>query len=902
MTKAEAPFEAPSFDTLRVFSNPNPYIRPGLEPIGDPDLTIYPFHDEIVQALNSHPAIVIDGGTGSGKSSYVPLLAFEAGFDVIETQPRIVAARSLAEYIRFNLVNAIGDVAINLVGYHTANEGDHRPDNIITLVTEDILLNQLLAGQSRERKTVNILDEAHEQSTAMEFNLAQMRHSVLSDPNYHGIVMSATIDSDRIARFLSDKAGVPAPIIKVPGRRYNVEQRQGGGLVDDVVNYALEGAIVQTFVPGKGDIAATMGALRKRLPADMAILALHGDQTARQQNLVFDDYPGGKVIVSTNAGQTSLTIPGLGVVVDCGWERVGDVVNGVEGLYIRPISIASADQRYGRAGRTKDGLAIIDARLDGYPPVPPRDKREAYDKPEILRSRLDGRLLKHAQSGIDIASLKLLNPPRPEDIAGARQRLVRLGALALGGELTTVGKNMEFLPIDPHFARMVVAARDCSEAVALQLAATVAVQQAKGIIQTDSSSAMRWNKLSKDQTSDVLRELDVFLAARSMDEEQLDRHDIAEKRFIKARDTYLNICETEQLQPDQLTSPTEIERQEVLNCMITGTDELFVARGKGFVDRRGTYRRPPLDTVIPKGTPFVIGSPYTLQKMGHNGPVDRNIIRSASAVARADMLEAAAPDRCSYQPRNYLFWGDGSIHLRRELLFDGVRTKHFSSQPATGSTELTTFMLRSLVARSIPKTVTTPPNGRRLQQTIAQLKRFEARSVETLGAADIAEQLIGIIAQRIPADCVTLAEVDKHIPDIMIEDLLSIEEMDWIHDNAPETITIAGEEFPVTYMLGTAVVTLPRDHWKVLPDTLVKQLGERRVLVNHPADATKLDLADALEIAHNQPRRLRRKQAATKVLDFGGLQLVPSSGLPFGPSPRASRPNQFVPRRSHRSA
>jgi len=387
-----------------------------------------------------------------------------------------------------------------------------------------------------------------------------------------------------------------------------------------------------------------------------------------------------------------------------------------------------------------------------------------------------------------------------------------------------------------------------------------------------------------------------------MEGDQLGKFDITQKRYIKALATFEDICEAEQLRPTELTSPTILERQEILNCMIVGTDELFVARGKGFVDKHGTYRRVMPENVIPKGAEFIIGSAFMLQKMTHNGPSNRNFVRGASSVAQAQMLEAAAPERCSYKPKNYLIWGDGSMHLRRELLFDGVRTKHFSSLPATGSDELTTFMLRSLVARSIPKTVTTPPNGRRLQQTIAQLKRFEARSVETLGTADITERLIGIIAQQIPTDCVTLAEIDKYIPDVMIEDLLSIEEMDWIHDNAPETITIAGEEFPVTYMLGTAVVTLPREHWNVLPDTLVKQLGERRVLVNHPADATKLDLSDALEIAHKQPRWQRRKQVAAKVLDFSGLQLVPPSGLPFGPIPRASRPNQFVPRRSHRSA
>ncbi len=734
----------------------------------------------------------------------------------------------------------------------------------------------------------------------MELLVALAKRRSQTDPDFRMVLMSATIDTASLAAYFSDEFGTPAPVISVPGRTFPVEERMGGMLVDEVVSYASAGNNVLDFLPGKGDIAATNGMIRKRLGNRVTILALHGDQTSSEQAKVFAHYDNPEVVSSTPVGQTSIT-PDADVVVDGGWERTSDVKNGTEGLYLRPASRASSDQRRGRVGRFKPGI-YVRAQIGGFPPAPAIDELPAFDKPEILRKRPDGMLLKLAQFGIDMEKLPFFHKPSPEDLAGARERLSRLGAMALNGELTLTGQDMEFLSVDPHFARMIVAARDCSEAVALQLAAAIAVQQAKGIAQYDSSSMMRWRKLSQDQSSDVLRELDVFVAARDMEGDQLGKFDITQKRYIKALATFEDICEAEQLRPTELTSPTILERQEILNCMIVGTDELFVARGKGFVDKHGTYRRVMPENVIPKGAEFIIGSAFMLQKMTHNGPSNRNFVRGASSVAQAQMLEAAAPERCSYKPKNYLIWGDGSMHLRRELLFDGVRTKHFSSLPATGSDELTTFMLRSLVARSIPKTVTTPPNGRRLQQTIAQLKRFEARSVETLGTADITERLIGIIAQQIPTDCVTLAEIDKYIPDVMIEDLLSIEEMDWIHDNAPETITIAGEEFPVTYMLGTAVVTLPREHWNVLPDTLVKQLGERRVLVNHPADATKLDLSDALEIAHKQPRWQRRKQVAAKVLDFSGLQLVPPSGLPFGPIPRASRPNQFVPRRSHRSA
>lgn len=901
MIERGATFEAPSFDSAHFSLNQTPEHNPSLQPLGNPELPIYPYREKIIDTVNKNQITIITAETGAGKSTQVPQFLLEAGYSVVATQPRIVAARSLSQRIRSELSNVIGEAATSLVGYRTADEGDSQPENKISFFTDGLQVEYELAGRSPSENTVYICDEVHEWNANMELLVALAKRRAQTDPDFRMILMSATIDTTGLAHYFSDELGAPAPVIEVPGRTYAVEERLGSMVVDEVVKYASIGKNVLDFLPGKGDIIATNGMLSKSLGNRATILPLHGDQTSGEQSRVFTDYNNVKVISATPVGQTSITIEDIDVVVDGGWERTGDIKNGVEGLYLRPASRASTDQRRGRVGRTKPGI-YVRAQIGGFPPAPAMEELEAFDKPEILRKRPDGMLLKLAQFGIDMEKLPFFHQPSPEDMAGARVRLARLGAMALSGELTITGQDMEFLAVDPHFARMIVAARDYSEAVALQLAAAIAVQQAKGIAQYDSSSMMRWRKLSQDQSSDVLRELDVFVAARDMDEHQLAKFDITQKRFIKALATFEDICEAEQLRPTKLTKPTILERQEILNCMIVGTDGLFTARGKGFVDRHGTYRRVMPENVIPKGTDFIIGSAFMLQKMTHNGPSNRNFVRGASSVATAQMLEAAAPERCSYQPKNYVFWEDGSTHLKRELLFDGTRTKHFSSQPATGSAELNVFMLRSLVAGTVPETVATPPNSQRLQQTIAQLRQFEARSLETLGASEVTEKLIKSIAQKIPTDCLTLAEIDKHIPPVAIEDLLSSEQMGNIQNNAPDSITIAGFELPVTYTLGSAVITVPREQWERLPDTLAAQLGTRRILVNHPSDSTRLELANALAIAQSQPRWQRRKQTAVNTSVANGLQLVPSGGLSFGSDVRTFSRHQFLPRRSYRSA
>ena len=400
----------------------------------------------LIQLINTKITI-ITAETGAGKSTQVPQFLFEAGYNVVATQPRIVAARSLAQRIRSELSAVIGEAAETLVGYRTADEGDSLPDNKISFFTDGLQVEYELTGHSKSENTVYICDEVHEWNANMELLVALAKRRSQTDPDFRMVLMSATIDTASLAAYFSDEFGTPAPVISVPGRTFPVEERMGGMLVDEVVSYASAGNNVLDFLPGKGDIAATNGMIRKRLGNRVTILALHGDQTSSEQAKVFAHYDNPEVVSSTPVGQTSIT-PDADVVVDGGWERTSDVKNGTEGLYLRPASRASSDQRRGRVGRFKPGI-YVRAQIGGFPPAPAIDELPAFDKPEILRKRPDGMLLKLAQFGIDMEKLPFFHKPSPEDLAGARERLSRLGAMALNGELTLTGQDMEFLSVDP---------------------------------------------------------------------------------------------------------------------------------------------------------------------------------------------------------------------------------------------------------------------------------------------------------------------------------------------------------------------------------------------------------------------------------------------------------------------
>ena len=439
-----------------------------------PELPISGIREQIARTLADHQVVVVAGATGSGKTTQLPKICLESGRrSIAHTQPRRIAARSIAERIAEELQVPVG----GLVGYRVRFTDAVSADTRIALMTDGILLNDIHRDRLLRRYDTIIIDEAHERSLNVDFLLGYLRRILPRRPDLRVIVTSATIDPAGFARHFADAEGDPAPVIEVPGRAFPVEVRyrprpEDDGDSDDVSAIVaalreLDGAApgdVLVFLPGEAEIRDAADAVRAAYPpaTGTEILALFGRLTAAEQHRVFA--PKGpavrrRVVLATNVAETSLTVPGVRHVIDTGTARISrySARSKVQRLPIEPVSQASAQQRAGRAGRTGPGIAI---RLYAQDDL---ERRPEFTDPEVLRTSLAAVVLHLLALGFgDIGAFPFLTPPDSRGVAAARDLLVELGAVARGEgalKLTAIGRDMARMPVDPRFARMLVAAR-----------------------------------------------------------------------------------------------------------------------------------------------------------------------------------------------------------------------------------------------------------------------------------------------------------------------------------------------------------------------------------------------------------------------------------------------------------
>lgn len=837
--------------------------------------------DDIVKSFVDHQFIILEGPPGSGKTTRVPQRLHDEGYRVIATEPRVLATSGVAMRVRYERSITLGDAATNLVGYRTANERDDHPDNQISFFTHGLQLNHEISGYRPAGTIVRIGDEIHEADLPSEIELGYWKRMADADPNFKAVLMSATIDTELYANFFKDSNGIPAPVISIPGRPYKLEERKGGEFIDLVVQYARLGKSVLGFVGGKPQITKTINEISGPLNGISQILALHGDQTSHEQNKIYESSQLPKVIISTEIGSTSITISGIQVVVDSGWGRESEDINGINTLCHRPISLAIAAQRGGRAARTEDGIHHMADFMRGFPRLLPSQTKAPYCTPAIQKSDLTGMVLKLALAGDNFREFKTPHVASPENTKFAYDKLKRLGALAVSEEITSVGQDMEFLPLEPHLALSIVAARNpkYSEAVALHVAAAVAVQQAKGIVEYNSDSPKRWKNLSEDLSSDVLREMDVFVVARTKAGDFFEDHDITEKRFIRARDTYLNLCEAEQLNPDLLGTLSDKERNQVIECLIAGADELMVVQDKGYIDPRNTYRRLMPETSIPEGAMFVVGSPFILETMTEvkpikgmpkipdnmvQGTIKRIItIRGATAVTSIEQLERAAPERCSYRIRDCVIDKKGNTSIVKQLYFDDTPINHTISEAANGSVESHELLVRRIITGDLPKAAQSLDKLVSLHGTVRELRELAIRSLEPLDVEPLIETLVTNIVSHLPSSCTGLIDLGSHLPTVATNQLLTTAKIKQIRDESPESINVAGLILDVTYEPNRIIITVSEDSWNLMPLALQDQFHGRNIFLQASPDSTIVSLKKATEYAA-QRRTMTPKQHARK--------------------------------------
>jgi len=446
-------------------------------------LPVWQLHAQIVNALTVGNQLVLVAATGSGKTTQVPQMLLDAGIAgskrIVIMQPRRVAARTVAGRVAWERGSRLGGE----VGYQVRFEEQLSAASRLCFVTEGIFLRWLQNDTDLDGVGVVIFDEFHERNLLGDVALALVKRlQRKSRPDLKVLVMSATLDAQPVARFLSAEAEVPAPILVSEGRAFPVsirwaeygDQRPPSERAAEVVErivLAGEGGDILVFMPGLAEIQATLNALRtRRLGERCLLLGLHGNLSPDEQDRPFAPADRRKIIVSTNVAETSVTIDGVCHVVDAGLARIAryDSERGVQTLGSEEISRASADQRAGRAGRTAPGTCW---RLwtEGN-----HLSREEKNTPEIQRADLaETVLLLHSLGVRDAAGFDWLDKPEPEAVERAESLLSLLGALSQG-VLTPVGRKMLRLPMHPRYGRMLVeAARLGCVPAAAQCAALV---------------------------------------------------------------------------------------------------------------------------------------------------------------------------------------------------------------------------------------------------------------------------------------------------------------------------------------------------------------------------------------------------------------------------------------------
>ncbi len=444
-----------------------------------PDLPIAERRDDILAAIEANQVVVVAGETGSGKSTQLPKLCLDlgrgaAGF-IGHTQPRRLAARSVAERVAEELHTSIGE----LVGYTVRFTDQVGPKTLVKLMTDGILLAELQRDKQLSRYDTIIIDEAHERSLNIDFLLGYLKQLLPRRPDLKVIITSATIDTDKFSSHFNE-----APIIEVSGRTFPVDIRyrplsdpdgdspdgrgrepldQNEAIVAAVKELSAEGAgDILTFLSGERDIreaAATLEGLKMR---NLEVLPLYGRLSAAEQHRVFSDHPGRRVVLATNVAETSLTVPGVRYVIDTGTARISRFSNRtkVQRLPIEAISQASANQRSGRCGRVGPGIAIRLYEEEDY------ESRPEFTEPEIQRTNLASVILQMASLGLGSAEdFPFVDPPEKRSIRDGVMLLEELDAVNPENEgtknwLTPLGRQLARLPLDPRFGRMVLEATD----------------------------------------------------------------------------------------------------------------------------------------------------------------------------------------------------------------------------------------------------------------------------------------------------------------------------------------------------------------------------------------------------------------------------------------------------------
>ena len=516
----------------------------------------------------AEPRLVVSAPTGSGKSTEVPRWLRGR---VLVVEPRRVACRALAQRVAELEGTPLGGA----VGYRVKDERRATDETRIVFATPGLVLR---AWDEVARFDALVIDELHERSLDVDLLLGLAMRD--PHPTRRLVVMSATLDGDRVATHLG------AHHLRGEGRAFPLSIRHLGtepllpdprGLESRVLR-ALDACKdapgdVLVFLPGKGEIAECARALRGR--SDVEVLELHGELALDEQRRAFVASARRKVILSTNVAETSLTIPGVGVVIDAGLVRQTRYHQGRGFLTLVPIADDSATQRAGRAGRTGPGVVI---RLWSA-----AAKLAPATLPEIHRESLVPMVLGAAACGAALEDLPLLDAPKEHALALAREELAALGALDASGAITACGRELFGLPLDAQLGRLLVAARALATECLDDAIDLVAVLTTNRPLFASGEAREGREARERPAIGDDLRaaECDVIACVRALRGGDADAHRLNRTTLDLAR-TAARRLRRAQGRPERPSADAPIDRERLVRAAVAADPRcVHVARTRG---------------------------------------------------------------------------------------------------------------------------------------------------------------------------------------------------------------------------------------------------------------------------------------------------------------------------------
>ena len=590
-------------------------------------LPIDSYKSAIMRSIRDNPVTIITAETGAGKSTQVPQWLLEEGYQIVVTQPRRLAARTVALRVAEEAGSRLGD----LVGYRTGGLNDHNfsMNTKALFVTDGLQLVREITGNGNTQ--VLVIDEVHEWNVNIETLVAWTRKELLAGSKLKVVLMSATVEAEKLSRFYSN-----APVITVPGRLFPVTTSEDGGhsVVSNILDLVSQRRNVLVFQPGKKEIADTVEEVSRELSrfgSPAVVLPLHGELDPEEQQRCFEKHDLPTVIVATNVAQTSITIPFIDAVVDTGVERRIELRDGIEGLFLNPVSQADCMQRRGRAGRTKEGIYILCSDM-------PLAMRSEFPQAEIERVRLDQLVLRLASIGLDATTLEFFHQPQRETLLEAKRALIAMGAMEEDGSVTKIGRDINRLPISVQYGRMVVEAM--SRNVLGDVITIAAILEAGSLKGRDPYEV--WRHLTNEIKSDLLAELDFWKASQGKRAKEMrEELGLNSKSVFKAREIRQKLVEV--FREHRITVTSTGNRHEILMSCIAGmVDHLYQNVYGGYKNGGNTSRQLDKKSVVGAYSPWIVGLPRDIQfKDRYDNPRTLNLVSMITIVDPLWLVELA---------------------------------------------------------------------------------------------------------------------------------------------------------------------------------------------------------------------------------------------------------------------